>query len=136
MQRHFLLAICLVSILFLKACNKLKARQISTAYVAQGTASWYGKKFQRKRTASGERFDMHQMTAAHRTLPLSSHVLVTNLRNGKKVAVKINDRGPFTHHRLIDLSYAAAKRLGFAGQGTAKVAIKRISAAEAKRVNA
>lgn len=135
MQRHFLLAIFLVSILFLQGCTNLQARQ-TTSYDAQGTASWYGKKFQRKRTASGERFDMHQMTAAHRTLPLSSHVLVTNLRNGKKVAVRINDRGPFTHHRLIDLSYAAAKRLGFAGQGTTKVSIKRISAAEAKRVNA
>ncbi|MFZ2315858.1 MAG: septal ring lytic transglycosylase RlpA family protein [Gammaproteobacteria bacterium] len=136
MQRHFLLTICLMSILFLQGCANLHAHESSSSYEAQGTASWYGKKFQRKKTASGERFDMHQMTAAHRTLPLSSHVLVTNLRNGKKVAVKINDRGPFTHHRLIDLSYAAAKRLGFTGQGTAKVAIKRISAAEAKRVNA
>lgn len=96
-------------------------------YQAKGTASWYGPHFNHRYTSSGERFNMFKMTAAHKTLPLSTYVLVTNLKNGRHVVVKINDRGPFVSNRLIDLSYAAAKKLGMVGAGIAQVSIKAIS---------
>ena len=96
-------------------------------YRKRGTASWYGKKFHGKRTSSGERYDMYAMTAAHRTLPLPSYVRVTNLRNSKTVIVRVNDRGPFLHNRLIDLSYAAAYKLGIISTGTGYVEVSSIS---------
>ena len=86
-----------------------------------GTASWYGEYFDGKPTASGEDFDMYDMTAAHPTLPLGSYVRVTNLRNGKAVVVKVNDRGPIVPGRIIDLSYGAAKALQFQQRGLQKV---------------
>lgn len=92
----------------------------------RGIASWYGQKFHKKRTSSGERYNMYQLTAAHKTLPLSSYVLVTNLKNGRQVVVKVNDRGPYVYNRLIDLSYAAAKKLNMVGRGTAPVSIKPV----------
>ncbi|WP_174945178.1 septal ring lytic transglycosylase RlpA family protein [Burkholderia lata] len=95
----------------------------SAVFRQQGIASWYGKSFNGHRTASGERFDMNAMTAAHRTLPLGSYVRVTLARTGKSVIVRINDRGPFTHHRIIDLSYAAASVLGIQRSGAGLVAI-------------
>jgi len=95
-------------------------------YRERGTASWYGKKFHGKRTASGEAYDMYAMTAAHKTLPLPSYVRVRNLNNDRTVVVRINDRGPFLHNRLIDLSYAAAAKLGLLGTGTAPVEIEAI----------
>lgn len=98
----------------------------SKNYEAQGTASWYGTKFHARRTSSGERYNMLAMTAAHKTLPLPTYVQVTNLRNGKKIIVKVNDRGPFEGNRLIDLSYVAAKKLGMLGHGTAFVDVKAI----------
>ncbi len=98
----------------------------SKHYEAQGTASWYGTKFHAMRTSSGERYNMLAMTAAHKTLPLPTYVQVTNLANGKKVIVKVNDRGPFEGNRLIDLSYVAAKKLGMLGHGTAYVDVKAI----------
>lgn len=98
----------------------------SKNYEAQGTASWYGTKFHAQRTSSGERYNMLSMTAAHKTLPLPTYVQVTNLRNGKKIIVKVNDRGPFEGNRLIDLSYVAAKKLGMLGHGTAYVDVKAI----------
>ncbi|MDD2658468.1 MAG: septal ring lytic transglycosylase RlpA family protein [Methylococcales bacterium] len=79
------------------------------------TASWYGPKFHGKKTASGERFNMYAMTAAHKTLPLSSYAEITNLKNHRSVIVRINDRGPYHGKRAIDLSYAAAKELGING---------------------
>lgn len=97
-----------------------------TAYRAEGTASWYGTKFHGRRTSSGEPFDMYRFTAAHRTLPLPSYVEVTNLANGRTLVVRVNDRGPFKDDRLIDLSYAAAKRLGFADDGTARVEVRAV----------
>ncbi len=100
--------------------------QSSKNYEAQGTASWYGTKFHAQRTSSGERYNMLAMTAAHKTLPLPTYVQVTNLRNGKKIIVKVNDRGPFEGNRLIDLSYVAAKKLGMLGHGTAYVDVKAI----------
>jgi rare lipoprotein A len=86
-----------------------------------GTASWYGEYFVGKPTASGEEFDMYDMTAAHPTLPLGSYVRVTNLRNGRAVVVKVNDRGPIVQGRIIDLSYGAAQVLRFEEQGLQKV---------------
>ena len=89
-----------------------------------GISSWYGPGFHGRLTASGQVFDMHQLTAAHRTLPLPSYIRVTNLGNGRKVIVKVNDRGPYHGNRMLDLSYAAAQALGF--QGTAKVSIEAV----------
>jgi len=86
-----------------------------------GTASWYGEYFQGKETASGEPFDMQALTAAHLTLPLGSMVRVTNLRNGRSVVVRINDRGPVVEGRIIDVSYNTARILGFDGRGLQKV---------------
>jgi rare lipoprotein A len=86
-----------------------------------GFASWYGKKFHGRLTASGERYDMAALTAAHRTLPFGSRVKVTNLANGRFVVVTINDRGPYAKNRVIDLSHAAAKRLGIVDDGVAEV---------------
>ncbi|MGZ8254288.1 MAG: septal ring lytic transglycosylase RlpA family protein [Burkholderiaceae bacterium] len=96
----------------------------------KGTASWYGKQFHGNRTASGEIYDMFAMTAAHPTLPIPSYVRVFNPRNGRTVIVRVNDRGPFKHDRIIDLSYGAATKLGIAGAGTAEVEIERLTFAE------
>ena len=90
----------------------------------EGTASWYGKKYHGRRTSSGERYDMHAMTAAHRDLPFGTVVRVTNLRNGKNVRVTINDRGPFVEGRIIDLSYAAAKKLDMVRDGVVPVRVE------------
>ncbi|MDX9741363.1 MAG: septal ring lytic transglycosylase RlpA family protein [Gammaproteobacteria bacterium] len=98
----------------------------SAGYVERGIASWYGSKFHGRRTSSGEPFDMYAMTAAHTSLPLPTYAEVTNLTNGRKIIVKINDRGPFKHNRLIDLSYAAALKLGIAEQGTGLVEVRAI----------
>lgn len=99
----------------------------SENYVERGKASWYGTKFHGKRTSSGEPYDMYAMTAAHKTLPLPSYAEVTNLENGRKVVVKINDRGPFHDDRLIDLSYSAATKLGIIGKGTGLVEVRAIT---------
>lgn len=101
----------------------------SKNYEEKGLASWYGSRFHKKRTSSGERYNMYKLTAAHKTLPLDSYVLVTNIKNGKQVVVKVNDRGPFVRNRLIDLSYAAAKKLGILGLGTAAVNVKAVEKA-------
>jgi len=103
------------------AGKKYEVLPKAQSYSAIGIASWYGKQFQGKRTASGERFDMFSMTAAHRSLPLPSYVKVTNLSNNKSVVVRINDRGPFIKGRLIDVSYAAAVKLGLIATGHARV---------------
>ncbi len=96
-------------------------------YRERGIASWYGKKFHSRRTSSGEPYDMYAMTAAHKTLPLPSYARVRNLQNGRSVVVRVNDRGPFLHNRLIDLSYAAAARLGILGTGTGVVEVEAVS---------
>lgn len=95
----------------------------SRGFEQSGIASWYGQKFQGSDTSSGEVYDMFGMTAAHKTLPLPSYVRVTNLENGREAVVRINDRGPFHEGRIIDLSYAAATRLGVIDRGTAPVRI-------------
>ena len=102
-------------------------------FVERGTASWYGKKFHGRETSSGEIYNMHDMTAAHKTLPLPTYVRVENTKNGKSVIVKVNDRGPFVGNRIIDLSYAAANILGVIGPGTAQVEISALHSASAKR---
>jgi len=101
---------------------------LSTArgYDETGIASWYGRDFHGKLTANGERYDMHALSAAHKTLPLPSLVRVTNLENGRSVVVRVNDRGPFVKRRLIDLSWAAANALGYARQGTARVRVQAL----------
>ncbi|MDQ6961887.1 MAG: septal ring lytic transglycosylase RlpA family protein [Mariprofundaceae bacterium] len=96
-------------------------------YHENGLASWYGKKFHGHKTANGEIYNMHALTAAHKTLPLPTMLRVTNRENGRQIIVRVNDRGPFVKGRLIDLSYAAAKKLGFLHQGTAKVKIESIN---------
>ena len=95
-------------------------------YHERGQASWYGTKFHGRRTSSGEPYDMYAMTAAHKTLPIPSYVEVTNLDNGRKAIVRVNDRGPFVDGRIIDLSYAAAKKLGVYDTGTARVEVRAI----------
>ena len=96
-------------------------------YSEKGIASWYGKKFHGRKTAIGEIYDMYQMTAAHKTLPLPSYAEVTNLNNGFKIIVRVNDRGPFHQGRIIDLSYAGATKLDIIGNGTAEVEVKAIN---------
>ena len=98
----------------------------SKGFVQHGIASWYGTKFDGQKTSSGEKYDMYAMTAAHKTLPLPCYVRVTNLDNHKQVVVKVNDRGPFHEGRIIDLSYAAAIKLGIDKTGTANVEIVAI----------
>jgi rare lipoprotein A len=100
----------------------------SEGFTQRGTASWYGKKFHGKRTSSGETYDMYKMTAAHTVLPIPSYVKVTNLNNRRSVVVRVNDRGPFKSNRILDLSYAAALRLGVVESGTAPVEIVAITA--------
>ena len=100
----------------------------SLGYLEVGIASWYGKKFHGRKTSNGERFDMYEVSAAHKTLPIPTVVRVTNLENSKKIDVRINDRGPFHDDRLIDLSMAAARALGFSEQGTAPVVVEAVDA--------
>jgi rare lipoprotein A len=99
----------------------------STNFVEKGIASWYGEKFHGRRTSSGETYDMYGMTAAHKSLPLPAYVEVTNLNNGKKVILKVNDRGPFHDNRIIDLSYTAAAKLEILQEGTGLVEVRVIN---------
>jgi len=106
----------------------------SKGYHELGIASWYGRKFHGRRTSSGELYDMHLATAAHKTLPLPTYAEVTNLDNGRKMIVKINDRGPFHDDRVIDLSYAAAIKLGVDQTGTARIEVRALDVDTSKRV--
>lgn len=98
----------------------------SLGYLEIGLASWYGRKFHGRATSSGEKFNMHAVSAAHKALPLPTFVRVTNLDNGQKVIVRVNDRGPFHDDRIIDLSYEAAVKLGFADKGVAPVVVEAL----------
>jgi peptidoglycan lytic transglycosylase len=100
---------------------------VAGQFVEDGVASWYGVPFNGHRTSDGEIYDMHQFTAAHRTLPFNSVVRVTNLTNGRQTEVRINDRGPFVANRVIDLSFAAAQAIGMVGPGTARVRLDVVS---------
>lgn len=106
--------------------KKYTVMDSSKGYRKKGTASWYGSKFHGRRTSSGEPYDMHLATAAHKYLPLPTYAEITNLDNGRKVVVKINDRGPFKDDRLIDMSYGAALRLDMIQTGTARVEVRAI----------
>ena len=105
----------------------------SKGYHERGIASWYGSKFHGRRTSSGEPYDMHLATAEHKSLPLPTYAEVTNLDNGRKMIVKINDRGPFHEDRIIDLSYAAAIKLGVDQTGTARIDVRAIDVKSSKR---
>src|SRR5262249_13766348 len=123
-----LLPILFLSIVLAGDCAQQKAPATTPVpsehhHAEKGWASWYGKAHQGQRTASGEPFDMHALTAAHRTLPFGTIVRVTNIKSGKSVNVKINDRGPYRRDRIIDLSYEAARKLGFVGRGAARVEV-------------
>ena len=96
-------------------------------YRERGVATWYGRRYHGQRTSSGEVYDMYAMTAAHPTLPIPSYARVTHLASGRSVVVRVNDRGPFLHGRLVDLSYVAAARLGYAGSGSAEVEVELIT---------
>ena len=104
----------------------------SDGFVQRGIASWYGTKFHGRPTSSGEVYNMYEMTAAHKTLPIPVYVQVHNLDNGRTAVVRVNDRGPFVSGRIIDLSYAAAKKLGVDIPGTANVEIRVIEAGQSK----
>lgn len=95
-------------------------------FVQRGIASWYGKKFHGRRTSSGETYDMYKMTAAHKALPLPTYVSVRNLATGREIVVRVNDRGPFHGDRILDLSYAAATKLGIARRGTGRVEVRAL----------
>ncbi len=133
--KHLLLLLVSLS-LFLASCgvtsrlDKRTAGNNTTAATGQileeGVASWYGPNFHGKLTANGEKYDMHGLTAAHRTLPFNTVVEVENVDNGKKVQVRINDRGPFAKNRIIDLSKKAAEEIEMVGPGTANVSLKLI----------
>jgi len=99
----------------------------ANGYREEGGASWYGKKFHGHLTSNGEVYDMYEMTAAHKSLPIPSYVKVTNLANNRQVIVRVNDRGPFHKGRIIDLSYAAASKLGMLSHGTARVRVEAIN---------
>ena len=99
----------------------------SHGYKEQGVASWYGQKFHGRMTSNQERYDMYAMTAAHKTLPLPTYVRVRNLKNNRSIVVRVNDRGPFVHNRLIDLSYSAALKLDLVNAGTGLVEVEAIS---------
>jgi rare lipoprotein A len=123
-RRGRALPVILALLLAAAACVRLpRARQEA---VEVGVASWYGEEFHGRPTSSREVFDMNDMTAAHRTLPFGTPVMVTNLDNGRSVVVRINDRGPFVRGRIIDLSYAAARVLGLVGPGTARVRLEAL----------
>jgi rare lipoprotein A len=132
--RYLFLAILLLCQLLATACsnNRKPAGPTSLGVpVQRGIASWYGPKFHGRRTASGERYDMNDLTAAHPSLPFGTKVGVRNTRTGREVVVRVNDRGPFSKNRIIDLSYAAAREIGVVGPGTAAVELYLVPAAGA-----
>lgn len=110
------------------ALSALPLHAQSEIFKLEATASYYGKEFDGLTTSSGERFDMNALTAAHKTLPFGTLLEVTNLANGKRVTVRVNDRGPFVENRELDVSYAAAEALGMLVSGTAKVSIRKLDA--------
>jgi len=117
-----------------QAVSRQTKRQVKGSPYQVGTASWYGEYFQGRATASGEPFDMHALTAAHPTLPLGTFVRVTNLRNGRVIVVRINDRGPVVEGRIIDVSYNTARILGFQSRGLQRVRLDIIQPANVARL--
>ncbi|HEV8147234.1 MAG TPA: septal ring lytic transglycosylase RlpA family protein [Bryobacteraceae bacterium] len=133
-RTRFACAAIIVSSCIVSACGHKSARAsipgsipaatVRAGHTETGVASWYGNPYHGRRTASGEIFDMERLTAAHRTLPFQTEIEVTNLDNGKRVNVRITDRGPFTKGRILDLSRAAARAIDMIGPGTARVRLK------------
>jgi rare lipoprotein A len=129
-------ALFVTLLVFASACGKHPTAHVPPApskpaplgWTETGTASWYGAPYDGRPAASGEIFDTHKLTAAHRTLPFDTWVEITNLQNGRQVKVRINDRGPFVDGRIIDLSFAAAYTINMVGPGTAKVKLKVVKA--------
>ena len=121
-----ILTLSLLLLLFLTSCVSISQgpRAWEDPLGEQGLASWYGHPYHGRRTSSGEVYDMYQLTAAHREIPLGSWVEVINLTNGRSLTVRVNDRGPFVDGRIIDLSYASAQLLGIVGPGTAPVRVR------------
>ena len=117
----------------LKAANS--AVKLKPKWYQVGIATWYGRQFQGHKTASGEAFDLHMLTCAHRTLPIGTLLRVTNLGNRRSIMVRVNDRGPVPAERIVDLSYAAAQSLGFKNHGNVHVKLERIDGAEAAQLN-
>jgi len=135
---HAGLSVAVAAAVFASACGHHTSASVPPAIARNakparigttetGIASWYGVPYDGRRTASGEIYDMRQLTAAHRTLPFNTWLRVTNLTNGKRVDVKVNDRGPFVQGRVIDLSLGAASEIDMVRQGTAKVRLKVIA---------
>lgn len=124
MKNIVFILIVLIAFASIPLYASIPSYKVSNPYVQVGTASWYGEFFRGKKTANGERFDPAGLTAAHRTLPLGTVVEVTNLENGKKITVRINDRGPYVGERIIDLSRAAAREIGMIRKGIVKVKIE------------
>lgn len=122
MSWYKVVLVWLLLICVLTSCSRLAYKPDQRAEV--GLASWYGPGFHGQKTSSGEIFDQHDLTAAHRSWPFGSYVLVTNLENNRSIVVRINDRGPFVKGRIIDLSYGAARVLGLIGPGTAPVRLE------------
>lgn len=122
----FFLTGCAGHVHYAKASNRQPFQTFREGQVLSGYCSYYGKKFNGRKTANGEVFDMYQLTAAHRALPFNTILEVENLDNHKKVRVRVNDRGPFKKGRILDLSYGAAKRIGLIATGVAKIKAKII----------
>ena len=129
-MRKFEKKILLLTLLLLSLSTSTYAKNKK---IQIGKGSWYGKQFQGKLTANGERYNMYDFTAAHRTFPFNSMVKVTNLKNGRSVIVRVNDRGPYHGGRIIDLSYLAAKKLGYVKKGVAKLKIQLLHKKSKKR---
>jgi rare lipoprotein A len=117
------LALLLCAAGLLASCARMAPPSMAGGHALSGVASWYGEDFHGRRTSNREIYNMYDMTAAHKTLPFGTRVMVTNLTNGRSVSVRINDRGPFVGERIIDLSYAAAQMIDMVGPGTASVRV-------------
>lgn len=117
---------CAANLQYSTKSDSTKTGKYYNGQVLQGQSSYYGKKFHGRKTANGEIFDMHKLSAAHRFLPFGTVVEVTNMSNNRSVRLHINDRGPFVKNRILDLSYAAARKLGMIGSGVADVKIRII----------
>lgn len=123
-RRILLGRVCIgLLLVILGSCARPPTRPVGLGEAEVGLASWYGSEFHGRRTSSGEIYDMHQLTAAHRELPLGTWILVTNLDNGRSVEVRVNDRGPFVPDRILDVSYGAGRLLGMLGPGVVPVRV-------------
>jgi peptidoglycan lytic transglycosylase len=125
-RKRVLVAALALSVALMAACSTRPPLIKEHGYEAVGLASYYAREFHGRRTASGERYDMHAMTAAHPALKFGALVEVTNLENHRRVIVRINDRGPFIKGRIIDLSYAAARKIGMLSHGVVKVRVRSV----------